>query len=156
MTQKMVKAICDQNTANLPYGHVGNRGVDQVAAVRAELQKAMTTLRLLPLTAQDRPKLPTSAWGDFKQIASLSTGRLRRLIRRKATPEDISNMDYWLNILALLPESQRRIIVARACGIAWRRLEEIDGRSHTTLRKIEKSGLENIIQNVLRGAGGTL
>jgi hypothetical protein len=31
---------------------------------------------------------------------------------------------------------QRRIVWARACNIPWRRLEDMDGRSHVTLRKI--------------------
>jgi hypothetical protein len=40
-----------------------------------------------------------------------------------------------------LDEQSRRIVMARAMGVPWRRLEEMDGRSHTTLRKVETSAL---------------
>lgn len=110
--------------------------------IQQQLRQTMTTLRLLPLNARDRPNIPKSSWGDFKQIAMLSSSQYRMPIRRKATPKEISEMDFWLLALAGLPEDERRIAMARACGIPWRRLEEIDGRSHTTLRKIETKALQ--------------
>ena len=53
-------------------------------------------------------------------------------------------MDFWLIALGDLPEDEWRIAMAWACGIPWRRLEEIDGRSHTTLRKIEARALHSL------------
>lgn len=53
-------------------------------------------------------------------------------------------MDFWLVALANLPEDERRIAMARACGIPWQRLEEMDGRSHTALRKIEAKALQSL------------
>ena len=112
--------------------------------IQQQLRQAMTTLRLLPLNARDRPNVTKSSWGDFKQIAALSYPQYRTPIWRKATPQEISEMDLWLMALADLPEDERRIAMARACGIPWRRLEEIDGRSHTTLRKIEAKALQRL------------
>ena len=96
----------------------------------------------MPLSARDRPNIPKSSWGYFKQIASLSSSWYRTPMRRKASPKEISEMDFWLIALSSLPEDERRIVMARACGIPWRRLEEIDGQSHTTLRKIEANALQ--------------
>ena len=112
--------------------------------IQQQLRQTMTTLRLLPLNARDRPNMPKSSWGEFKQIAMLSSAQYRTPIRRKATPQEISEMDFWLIALGNLPEDERRIAMARACGIPWRRLEEIDGRSHTTLRKIEARALQRL------------
>ena len=112
--------------------------------IQQQLRQTMTTLRLLPLNARDRPNMPKSSWGEFKQIAMLSSSQYRIPIRRKATPQEISEMDFWLIALGNLPEDERRIAMARACGIPWRRLEEIDGRSHTTLRKIEARALQRL------------
>lgn len=112
--------------------------------IQQQLRQTVATLRLLPLNACDRPKMATSSWGDFKQIASLSSSQFRTPLRRKATPEEISQMDLWLVAVADLPQDERRIVMARACGIPWRRLEEIDGRSHTTLRKVEANGLQRL------------
>ena len=104
----------------------------------------MTTLRLLPFNARDRPNMPKSSWGEFRQIATLSSLQYRKPIRRKATPKEIPEMDFWLVALANLPEDERRIAMARAFGIPWRRLEGIDGLSHTTLRKIEARALQRL------------
>ena len=112
--------------------------------IQQQLRQTMTTLRLLPLNARDRPNMPKSSWGEFKQIAMLSSPQYRTPIRRKATPQEISKMDFCLIALGDLPEDERRIAMARACGIPWRRLEEIDGRSHTTLRKIEARALHSL------------
>ena len=119
--------------------------------IQLQLRQAMATLRMLPLDARDRPKQASSAWGEFQQIATISVGGLRQPIKRKATPQEISHMNAWLDALAGLPEGQRRIVVARACSIPWRRLEEIDGRSHTTLRKIEGHGLEMLLKTTIGG-----
>ncbi len=62
----------------------------------------------------------------------------------KSTPQDISAMDEVLNWLFILTPEERRIVWARACNIPWRALEDRDGRSHVTLRKIYIRGLTSI------------
>ncbi len=62
----------------------------------------------------------------------------------KSTPQDISAMDEVLNWLFILKPEERRIVWARACNISWRALEDHDGRSHVTLRKIYMRALTSI------------
>ncbi len=42
--------------------------------------------------------------------------------------------------------ARRKIVWARACRVPWRRLEDMDGRSHTTLRKVQAEGIEAILR----------
>ena len=74
--------------------------------IQQQLRQTMTTLRLLPLNARDRPNMPKSSWGEFKQITMLSSPQYRTPIRRKATPQEISKMDFWLIALGDLPEHE--------------------------------------------------
>ena len=60
-------------------------------------------------------------------------------------------MHYWVDCILKLDEESRRIVMARAAGISWRRLEEIDGRSHTTLRKVEKTALFSMLDSLEDG-----
>ena len=69
----------------------------------------------------------------------------------KPTPKQITHMQFWIYQILTLDEEKRRIVMARAAGIPWRRLEEIDGRSHTTLRKIEKTALNGMIPKLIKG-----
>ena len=78
---------------------------------------------------------------------------MRRPVRAKATPQKIAMMEYWLDLMLMLDDDCRRIVMARACRITWRRLEEMDGRSHTTLRKVERRGLEVLALHKKGGAG---
>ena len=112
--------------------------------VQEELSKAMAVLQILPVTAFDMPGKPRSSWPSYMQGLGVVCGGTRKVIRRKATPDEISHMEYWIELAGRLEEGVRRIVLARAGRIPWRRLAEIDGRSHTTLRKIERSGLEAI------------
>jgi len=119
-------------------------GVANLDEVRKHLEDALATLKLMPLGKLDRPLRSKSSWGDFHQAAVLSMSSHRRPVRRKPSSEEIFHMEQWLDALLGVPEEERRIVVARACRIPWRRLEEMDGRSHTTLRKIERLGLDKL------------
>lgn len=112
--------------------------------VRDELSKAMAVLQLLPVFAFDLPAKHRSSWPGYRQGQGVVYGGTRKVARRKATPKEISHMEYWIELAGRLEQGPRQIVLARAGRIPWRRLEEIDGRSHTTLRKIERSGLEKI------------
>ncbi|XDZ66191.1 DUF6362 family protein [Alphaproteobacteria bacterium LSUCC0684] len=115
-----------------------------ISYVREELIKAMAVLQLMPVTHRDLPAKNRSSWPAYAQGKGIVCGGTRKMIRRKVTPQEISHMEYWIEIADGLEEAPRRIVLARAGRIPWRRLEEIDGRSHTTLRKIERLGLERI------------
>jgi len=109
--------------------------------MRAHLEGALTTLKLMPLGNKDQPLRVKSSWGGFHQAVVLSMSSHRRPLRHRPSPDEINRMEQWLDALLGLPDDERRIVVARACRIPWRRLEEMDGRSHTTLRKVERLGL---------------
>ena len=60
------------------------------------------------------------------------------------SPAAIDRLDESLNSDVRLQPEQQIVVWARACGVAWRKLEDIDGRSHVTLRRIEDGGLAAI------------
>jgi hypothetical protein len=93
-----------------------------------------------------------SSWVSFDRTNRFSAGIERRPMRQKVTPKQIKHMEYWLDIALKLNQQDRRIVLARACRIPWRRLEEIDGRSHTTLRKIERKSLAHLSRFLPAGA----
>lgn len=111
-----------------------------IATVRAQLVEAMRVLRGLPVSQRDRPSKLQAVWAQYRQSGSADPA-CRQPLRPKATPEQIREMEAWLARMLDLDLESRRIVLARAEGIPWRRLEEIDGRSHTTLRKIEARAL---------------
>ena len=114
----------------------------EIDQVREALVKAMLILRMMPLSYQYEPSRMRSQWPEFNRGPEQVGGVMRRPVRAKATPQQIALMEYWLDLMLVLDDDCRRIVMARACRITWRRLEEMDGRSHTTLRKVERRGLE--------------
>ena len=123
-----------------------------IEKIRLHLAVAMKTMRLMPHRPGDRPMAVQSSWIGFDQSSRFLSGRERQPIRQKATPRQIRHMEYWLDAVLKLDEEGRRIAMARACRISWRRLEEIDGRSHTTLRKIERKALAMLAEHLADGA----
>lgn len=119
--------------------------------VRKHLIQAMKTMRILPLKPGDRPQKTASSWVEFSQETPFLAGHERRPIRQKVTAKQINHMEYWLDAALSLDVGVRRIVLARACKISWRRLEEIDGRSHTTLRKVERRALDDLQGHLLKG-----
>ena len=127
--------------------------ITDIDLVREALVKAMLVLRMMPLSYQDRPSPLRSQWPEFNRGQEQAGGVMRRPVRAKATPQQIAMMEYWLDLMLILDDDSRRIVMARACRITWRRLEEMDGRSHTTLRKVERRGLEVLALHKKGGAG---
>jgi len=119
-----------------------NDRMTEIEQVREALANAMQILRIMPLSYQDTPSRLRSKWPEFNRGPEQVGGVMRRPVRIKATPQQIALMEHWLDLMLVLDDDCRRIVMARACRIPWRRLEEMDGRSHTTLRKVERRGLE--------------
>lgn len=126
----------------------GQNGQDKssIKALRSELRRVGRLLTLLPLSVFDRPAGARSAWPDFHQQKTPSVSHSRAPLRPKLTPEQVSLVESWLARIMRLNEDERRIVLARATGIPWRKLEDMDGRSHTTLRKLEEAGLQRLLQ----------
>ena len=127
--------------------------ITDIDLVRKALVKAMLVLRMMPLSYQDRPSPLRSQWPEFNRGQEQAGGAMRRHVRANATPQQIGMMEYWLDLMLMLDDDSRRIVMARACRITWRRLEEMDGRSHTAMRKVERRGLEVLALHKKGGAG---
>lgn len=103
------------------------------------LEEAAETLRRLPAGLR-RPRL--TSWPDVVRdsaglLAPSAEGRARPAA---PTPGAIDRMDRTLGWLLACDAEARRLVWARACRVPWRRLEDLDGRSHVTLRKIVARG----------------
>ena len=119
--------------------------------LRLNMRQAVKVLKTQPYQKGDRPQGVITSWA-FVDLPNTGFGDVRKkknLI--KATPKQISHMHYWVDCILKLDEESRRIVMARAAGISWRRLEEIDVRSHTTLRKVEKTALFSMLDSLEDG-----
>lgn len=107
------------------------------------LREAADTLRRLP-RGLARPRL--SSWPEVvRDSAALLAGDVGAHRRPSPpAPQAIDRMDRTLAWLLACEEEERRLVWARAMGISWRRLEDMDGRSHVTLRKIVARGHDRI------------
>ena len=133
------------------YEERQHQGVQHLPELRAQLKKAVTTLKQQPFQKRDRPN---GVMGSWPILPSDNTGTISSRYKKyhlKSTPKQISHMQYWLDHMLALDDESRRIVMARAAGIPWRRLEEMDGRSHTTLRKIEKAALLSMLPQLKAG-----
>lgn len=119
------------------------------AHLRVLLEEAADTLRRLP-RAIAKPRL--GSWPEVVResvplIATETTEGRGRLA--PPTPGAIDRMDVVLVWLLACDSDARRMVWARACRIPWRRLEDQDGRSHVTLRKVVNRGLDQIRRHLL-------
>lgn len=115
------------------------------AAVKARLEEAAETLRAMTLNCRDRPARVVSGWPDVVRQSCEAYGYNEVRVRPPAPPPArISRAEEAVTWLLWLTDAERRVSWARASAITWRRLEDIDGRSHVTLRKIQSSALECI------------
>lgn len=125
--------------------------------IKAWIEEAAETLKRLP-RGYVKPRV--TYWPDVVQNGIHSFGSSRFSNRLAApSPRAIDRMERVLGWLFHCDDDSRRVVWARACGIPWRRLEDIDGRSHVTLRKICDRGIADIHRylrhNPKEGPGGT-
>lgn len=133
--------------------HTYDRVWDE-AAVKTRMEEAAETLKAMTLNGHDRPARLESRWPDVVRQSCEAYGYGKVRLRPAApSPASISRADEAVTWLLWLSDSQRRICWARASGITWRRLEDIDGRSHVTLRKIQSKALECICRHLNSASG---
>lgn len=120
------------------------------AEVRLALEEAAETLRRLP-TGLRRPRL--TSWPEVVRDSAGLLGPSAEGRPRLAapTPGAIDRMDRALTWLLACDGEARRLVWARACRVPWRRLEDLDGRSHVTLRKIVARGHGQIRRRLVEG-----
>lgn len=105
--------------------------------VRARFEEAAATLRGLRIGRRDRPETRLSRWPDIVHQAMLAYGWSDARVRPPAPqPEAIDRLDETLSWLWPLADDERRLVMARAFRLPWRRLEDLDGRSERTLRTV--------------------
>ena len=117
--------------------------------VRVRLKEAAGVLRALALGLRDRPAGLAARWPDVVRQGFEAYGYDSVRLRPPApTPAAVSRADAAVLWLLWLDDAPRRIVWARASGIPWRRLEDLDGRSHTTLRRVEGEALAAICRRL--------
>jgi hypothetical protein len=117
--------------------------------VRARLKEAAAVLRALALGLRDRPAGLMAHWPDVVRQGFEAYGYDSVRLRPPApSPAVVSRADAAVLWLLWLEDAPRRIVWARASGIPWRRLEDLDGRSHTTLRRVEGEALAAICRRL--------
>mgnify|MGYP003982529079 CR=1 FL=1 len=144
---------------NSDGGNHGGEGQDKknwhVNTVKSRLEEAAGVLRAQALGSRDRPAQIKAQWPDVVQesLSAYSFGDVRRR-PPVPLPAQISRADEAVCWLLWAAEEERRILWARAARIPWRRLEEMDGRSHSTLRGIQRRGLTAITVRLNYDANG--
>lgn len=115
---------------------------NQTATTIELLEEAVDTLKRLPSQSL---KAKMSSWPDVvKSSAELYMSMPNFIKPAAATPDAIDRLDLVLDGLIQLNAQERRILWARASKISWRRLEQFENLSHTTLRKYHQGGLERL------------
>jgi hypothetical protein len=113
--------------------------------VKRRFEEAADTLRALRLTARDRPSARLARWPDVVHQAILAYGWSATRVRPPAPPPDaIDRLDETLGWLWPLADDERRLVMARAFRLPWRRIEDMDGRSERTLRNVHARVLKEI------------
>ncbi len=131
------------------HGREPDQSLWDAAAVKSRLEEAAETLKVMMLSSRDRPAGMGSGWPDIVQESCEVLGFSDVRVRPAAPPPArISRADEAVIWLLWLNDAERRVTWARASGITWRRLEDMDGRSHVTLRKILASALECICRHL--------
>jgi hypothetical protein len=116
------------------------------AAIKERLKEAADALRRLPPGLR-RARL--TGWPDVVRAASEAYGYGAAQTRPAApSPAAITRMDETLGWLFCVDAEARRVAWARASGISWRKLEDIDGRSHVTLRRIHDRAVAAILRRL--------
>jgi hypothetical protein len=114
--------------------------------IKARFEEAALALRALPLNARDRPQARLSRWPDVVHQAMLAYGWTEARVRPPApSPAAIDRLDETLSWLWPLADDERRLVMARAFRLPWRRIEDLDGRSERTLRNVHARVLSAVV-----------
>ena len=120
--------------------------------LRQRFREASHVLRRLPLPHRGKPSGYRVTWPDFATDWMNYGWQPARAPRTVPTPAEISRLDEALGWLHLLSHDQRMIVMARAAGWTWRKIEALDemerdghGRTERWLRTILGDGEARIL-----------
>ena len=117
-----------------------------IAMVKARLREAAATLKRMHLERWDYPSQRTAWWPDVVRPASDAYGyQDTHMARSVPTPGDIDSMEEVIRWLLWLEDGDRKLVWLRAERVTWRQLEDADGRSRETLRKMYDKALAVIV-----------
>jgi hypothetical protein len=126
-------------------------------AVAARLAEAADTLRRLPFPRGGLPSRLRAQWPDIVRSSVeiwIASAQERPRNRPAApSPQAIDRLDRTLAWLHWLKHDERRIVWARSCGLSWRKIEDLDGRSHTTLRGVYRGAIAAVAKRLNRPEG---
>jgi hypothetical protein len=111
--------------------------------VEARLIEAAKTLARMPDDMKALRRAQTSFWRDIlpEQRAPSPLGR-----PGAGAIDRMHEAWQWLSLVETI--DARKIVLARALGCTWRRLEDLDGRSAVTLRKVHREALAEIAAEI--------
>ena len=109
--------------------------------VKARLREAGQTMWRLRESGWSVPEEMKARWPAFVSDYPDTD----KVTRPPVSSQAIDRMDEAFGWVLWLEDGVRQIVLARACGTTWRRLEDKDGRSRETLRKLHDEALATIV-----------
>ena len=106
--------------------------------VAERLAEACATLRRMRGNDLVRIGALRALWPDAPADPWLAYASDRDTPVRPAapSPEEIRRCDEALGWLLWIDGRSRKVVMGRACGASWRRLQALDGRCETTLKRV--------------------
>ena len=112
---------------------------------KARMSEAADALRRLCMNGL-KPSGLRAQWPDIVHRVEEAYGwTAERMRPARPTPAQITRMDEAIGWLLWLEEDERKVVWARATGMSWRRIEDMDGRSTRTLQNLFASALGRIL-----------
>ena len=123
--------------------------------VVATLERASDTLRRLPMPLQGKPSLPRSSWPDAPNAPGEAYGYTpQRLPPLPPRARAVSELDHVLPWLLVLDNTDRRLVWARAAGVAWARLSREFGQSVGQVRYRYDAAIDRVVAHAVRDSLG--
>lgn len=128
------------------------QGEPDLEDTKARMAEAADALRRLSMHGL-KPSGLRSQWPDIVHRVEEAYGWTGERMRpARPTPAQITRMDEAIGWLLWLDEDERKVVWARAMGLSWRRIEDMDGRSTRTLQTLFAAALRRILARRRTGA----
>lgn len=111
--------------------------------VRDAMVRAASTIRAMPRESKRRVR---SGWPDYVRGWDAYDNEMAASVKPASPPPHlIDEADAAIQWLYWVPcEPDRRVVAARMFGVTWRKIQNMDGRSESTLRKRYRESLIGI------------